>query len=66
MTGRIELKNLQPMSLVRGLAVPARLPAVVLAAVLGVFVLYGVGFAPIGVVHNAAHDGRHVFSLPCH
>jgi cobalt transporter subunit CbtB len=37
-----------------------------LAAMLGVVILFGVGFAPIDVVHNAAHDGRHSLAVPCH
>jgi cobalt transporter subunit CbtB len=36
------------------------------AAVLGVFVIWGVGFAPIGALHNAAHDTRHSMAFPCH
>jgi cobalt transporter subunit CbtB len=41
------------------------LPAVV-AIVLGVFVLFGVGFAGPAAIHNAAHDSRHSFAFPCH
>jgi cobalt transporter subunit CbtB len=41
------------------------LPAVV-AIMLGVFVLFGVGFAGPSVIHNAAHDSRHSFAFPCH
>jgi cobalt transporter subunit CbtB len=41
------------------------LPAVV-AIVLGVFVVFGVGFAGPSVIHNAAHDSRHSFAFPCH
>ena len=37
-----------------------------LAAMLGLVIVFGVGFAPIDVVHNAAHDGRHSLSVPCH
>lgn len=37
-----------------------------LAAMLGLVILFGVGFAPIDVVHNAAHDGRHSLAVPCH
>jgi cobalt transporter subunit CbtB len=43
----------------------AALPAVV-ALLLGVFVLYGVGFAGAVEIHNAAHDSRHSFAFPCH
>lgn len=41
------------------------LPVCVLAT-LGVFLLFGVGFAQPDVLHNAAHDGRHSFAFPCH
>jgi cobalt transporter subunit CbtB len=43
----------------------AAVPAV-FAALLGFFILYGVGFAHIPAVHNAAHDARHAFAFPCH
>ncbi len=39
---------------------------VALAALLGIFILYGVGFAGPTVIHNAAHDARHGFAFPCH
>lgn len=32
----------------------------------GAVVLYGVGFANIPAIHNAAHDTRHVTGFPCH
>jgi len=38
----------------------------VFALLLGVFILYGVGFAGPLVLHNAAHDVRHAFAFPCH
>lgn len=41
------------------------LPAV-LAAALGLFLLYGAGLAQSDVLHNAAHDARHAFAFPCH
>ena len=43
----------------------AAVPAVI-AALLGVFILYGVGFATIPALHNAAHDARHALAFPCH
>ncbi len=46
-------------------AAPMR-SAGVLAILLGVFLLYGVGFAQIPAVHDVAHDGRHSFAFPCH
>ena len=38
----------------------------VMAAFLGLFMLWGVGFSPISAVHNAAHDVRHSAAFPCH
>lgn len=35
------------------------------AALLGIVVIAGVGFAP-GVAHDAAHDVRHTMAFPCH
>lgn len=37
-----------------------------LAAMLGVVLLFGVGFAHIEILHNAAHDTRHSTGFPCH
>lgn len=34
------------------------------AALLGLFFLYGVGFAQI--THETAHDTRHATGFPCH
>jgi cobalt transporter subunit CbtB len=36
------------------------------AALLGLFIVGGVGFSHIEAVHNAAHDYRHSMSFPCH
>jgi cobalt transporter subunit CbtB len=36
------------------------------AGLLGLVLLWGVGFAPISAVHNAAHDARHSNVFPCH
>ena len=36
------------------------------AAVLGMVILFGVGFASMGMAHNAAHDTRHSVAFPCH
>ncbi len=33
---------------------------------LGLAVLYFVGFTPAMAVHNAAHDTRHTAAFPCH
>jgi cobalt transporter subunit CbtB len=37
-----------------------------LAAMLGVTLLWAVGFSQISVLHNAAHDTRHSNAFPCH
>jgi cobalt transporter subunit CbtB len=52
-------------SLVRANAVGVVLP-VLLAALLGLFVVWGAGFAGAEMVHNAAHDARHANGFPCH
>jgi cobalt transporter subunit CbtB len=52
-----------------GTAVGARASAAVpalLAALLGLFLLWGVGFSPLSAFHNAAHDTRHSDAFPCH
>jgi cobalt transporter subunit CbtB len=36
------------------------------ALLLGAFIVLSAGFAPLGVIHNAAHDARHSFAFPCH
>ncbi|MDN5862974.1 MAG: CbtB-domain containing protein [Salinisphaera sp.] len=36
------------------------------AALLGIVIVYGVGFSRIMPVHNAAHDVRHSAAFPCH
>jgi|GEM_PF-782094 len=36
------------------------------AALIGLFIVYGVGFSHIMPVHNAAHDARHSVTFPCH
>jgi cobalt transporter subunit CbtB len=37
-----------------------------MAALLGLFLIWGVGFSPIMAIHNAAHDTRHSSGFPCH
>ena len=36
------------------------------AALLGMFIVGGVGFSHIEAAHNAAHDYRHSMAFPCH
>lgn len=44
----------------------SRTVQITFAALLGVFVLGGVGFSHISAVHNATHDVRHANAFPCH
>jgi len=36
------------------------------ALLFGMIILFAVGFAPMEVAHNAAHDARHTMAFPCH
>jgi cobalt transporter subunit CbtB len=36
------------------------------AALLGLVLVLGVGFAGPAAIHNAAHDARHIHAFPCH
>ncbi len=38
----------------------------VAALLLGLVMLYAVGFSEASVAHNAAHDVRHATGRPCH
>ena len=40
--------------------------AAMMAALLGMFLLWGVGFSPLEALHDAAHDTRHSLAFPCH
>ena len=40
--------------------------AILVAAYLGVSLVFLAGFAPASVLHNAAHDFRHTQNFPCH
>lgn len=42
------------------------LAAPIVALLLGVFLLFGAGFAPLAAIHNGAHNARHSFAFPCH
>jgi cobalt transporter subunit CbtB len=51
------------------LQVPATTPVLAqtcAALLFGLFIIFAVGFAPMGVAHNAAHDARHSLAFPCH
>ena len=40
--------------------------AILIAALLGLGLVFLTGFAPASVLHNAAHDFRHAQNFPCH
>ena len=42
------------------------LKAALMAAILGVGLIFVTGFAHTLVLHNGAHDTRHALSFPCH
>jgi cobalt transporter subunit CbtB len=42
------------------------LVAAAFTALLGIVLIWGVGFSPMEAVHNAAHDVRHSSGFPCH
>jgi cobalt transporter subunit CbtB len=44
----------------------ARAIPIFMAALLGLFIVGGVGFSHIEAVHNASHDYRHSMAFPCH
>jgi cobalt transporter subunit CbtB len=48
------------------LSLSQRIAAGFSALLFGSFLLYGVGFAYDGRLHNAAHDTRHAIGFPCH
>lgn len=65
MSQRIETAN----SPANATALPqarARVMAAVAAGLLGLVLVWGVGFASPAAVHNAAHDSRHALVFPCH
>lgn len=47
-------------------SVSERTRAIVLAASVGVALIFVSGFAAPSLVHNAAHDWRHAHNFPCH
>lgn len=47
-------------------ALAAAVVPALLAALLGAFILLGVGFAGADLLHSVAHDTRHGLAFPCH
>jgi cobalt transporter subunit CbtB len=52
----------------QAVAVPtaSRAVSIFAAALLGLFIVGGIGFSHIMAVHNATHDYRHSMGFPCH
>lgn len=50
----------------QGTSLTTKVATVVTTALIGVFLIYGVGFAQPNMLHNAAHDTRHSLVFPCH
>lgn len=60
-------QNLTQQTANRTTGVEVRRLAMALSGILAGFALVLiVGFAPVAVVHNAAHDTRHTAAFPCH
>jgi cobalt transporter subunit CbtB len=51
---------------IAGLTISQRLIAGGLAFLIGITLLFGVGFASDMALHNGAHDTRHSMGFPCH
>jgi cobalt transporter subunit CbtB len=49
-----------------GTATAANVKAAIWSCALALVLLYGMGFAPMEALHNAAHDSRHSAGFPCH
>ena len=58
--------SVKTLSSTARLSLSAKAMPALVAALLGMFMLYGVVFAGPQALHNAAHDSRHAFSFPCH
>lgn len=60
----MQTQNTQTQAVAESAA--SRALQITFAALLGVFVIGGVGFSHMTVMHNAAHDVRHANAFPCH
>lgn len=61
----MEVSMIASVSPSRAAALPAKGPAFA-ALLLGLAVVFAAGFAHPTAIHNATHDTRHAFGLPCH
>jgi cobalt transporter subunit CbtB len=60
------LEQIETPTIVASLSAQQRLVTGTIAALLGTFMMLGVGFAHVDAIHNSAHDTRHSVSFPCH
>lgn len=60
------MEHAQQVSASTPLSLQQRITVALCAAMLGSFLVFGVGLANSDTLHNAAHDGRHAFAFPCH
>ena len=58
--------TLQTTATTSGTIEAAQIRAILVAAFLGLGLVFLAGFAPASALHNAAHDFRHVQNYPCH
>ncbi len=66
--------KIQPQTLIKTPAIEKQIESTVatraapalLALLFGGFLVLGTGFANSQAIHDAAHDGRHALSFPCH
>ena len=54
-----------PVAGTRALTISNRWPALAVLMI-GLVVLYAVGFSTVPQAHNTAHDTRHASGFPCH
>lgn len=44
----------------------SRAHAAIVAGLLGLVLIWSAALSPLPHLHNAAHDARHSFAVPCH
>jgi len=58
--------SVKTLAVPQPLTVNSKTRASMYAAILGLLLVAGAGFAQIEEVHNGAHDARHSAGFPCH
>lgn len=64
--GLVMMQSTQAAASLPRLKGRAEVFAAIAAGLLGLFLIWGVGFANPAEIHNAAHDSRHSMVFPCH